>query len=230
VDWPQFHVLDVDLPHVPVAVPRVDRDRVATLGPDAVRAPLVGTDWHGSVTARVEARTVVFEYACTYVGARTFSAREVGLTLRPARDLTDLWWRRIGEWTAYPDTHIGRTVGRAAGAPGANGVLNPAPTWEQDATAAGSNDFRSVKRAILAAGMTDGTSLLSVVSNGAQHARAELVEGAPILHVLDWYGGVRTVEGNHPIWSAYLGFGQRIEPGAELHGTVIVAGGALPVA
>ncbi len=228
LDWPEFHVLDVDMPHIPVDGPRVDRDRVASLGPNAARVPLASADWFGSMSARVDGRTVVIDYECTYTGARPFNAREIGLTLRPAGDLTDLWWRRIGEWTSYPADHIGRTVGLAAGAPGSNGVLNPAPTWEEDATAAGSNDYRSVKRRILVAGATDGQSSLSVVSTGAQHVRAELSDGKPLLHVLDWYGGVRTVESNHPIWSAYLGFGQRIQSGVELRGTVVLAGGGLP--
>ncbi len=228
LDWPEFHVLDVDMPHIPVDGPRVDRDRAAALGPDAARVPLAGADWHGSLSARVVGRTVVVDYECTYIGARPFNAKEVGLTLRPAGDLTDLWWRRIGEWTAYPASHIGRTVGLAAGAAGSNGVLEPAPTWEEDATAAGSNDYRSVKRRILVAGATDGQSSLTVVSTGAQHVRAELSDGEAMLHVLDWYGGVRTLEGNHPIWSAYLGFGQRMQPGAELRGTVVLAGGGLP--
>ena len=71
-------------------------------GPDAARAPLAGWDWEGTVTARIEGDTVVFEYACTYLGERAFNAKEVGLTLRPSRDLVDLWWRRIGDWALLP--------------------------------------------------------------------------------------------------------------------------------
>ena len=67
-----------------------------------VRAPLAGWDWEGTVTARIEDRTLVFEYECTYLGGRAFNAKEVGLTLRPSRDLVDLWWRRIGDWSAVP--------------------------------------------------------------------------------------------------------------------------------
>ena len=88
--------------------------------------------------------------------------------------------------------------------------MNPASTWEQDATAAGSNDYRSAKRRILVAGATDGRASLTVLSEGTQHVRAELVDGAPVLHVLDWYGGVRTLDGNHPIWSAYFGSGMPV--------------------
>jgi hypothetical protein len=226
--WPEFHALDVDMPHIPVPGPRTDGVNAVVIGPDEARAPLAGPDWQGSMTARVEGRTVVFEYECTYVGTRTFNAKEVGLTLRPASGLTDLWWRRVGEWNLYPADHIGRTSGYAAGAPGSNTTLNPAPTWEQDATAAGSNDYRSVKRAILVAGATDGPRSLTVLSDGTQHVRAELVDGSPELHVLDWYGGVRTLDGNHPIWSAYLGSGKPVTTGTTLRGGVVIAAGERP--
>ncbi len=226
--WPEFHVLDVDMPHIPVPCPKTDGGEVVALGRDGARAPLASRDWRGSISARIEGRTVAFEYECTYVGSRAFNAKEVGLTVRPARELTDLWWRRVGEWSLYPDDHIGRTSGYAAGTPGSNSTLDPAPTWEQDATAAGSNDYRSVKRAILVAGATDGRRSLTVLSSGTQHARAELADGSPVLHVLDWYGGVRTLDGNHPIWSAYLGSGLAIAPGTTLRGRIVLAAGDLP--
>ena len=226
--WPELHVLDVDRPHVPVAGLRTDGGEVVVLGPGSARAPLASRDWEGRITARIEDRTVVFEYECTWVGSRTFNAKEVGLTFRPAPELTDLWWRRVGEWSVSPAEHIGRPSGYAAGAPGANTTLAPAPTWERDATAAGSNDFRSVKRAIVVAGATDGRRSLTVLSNGTQHVRAELVDGSPTLHVLDWYGGVRTLEGNHPIWSAYLGSGRPIKTGTTLRGRVVLAVGERP--
>jgi hypothetical protein len=227
-DWPDFHVLDVDMPHVPVACPRTDGGLVVATGRDAARAPLASGDWQGSISARIERKTVVFDYECTYLGSRPFNAKEVGLTLRPSGELTDLWWRRVGEWNLYPAEHIGRTSGYAAAAPGSNSTLAPAPTWEQDATAAGSNDYRSVKRAILAGGATDGRRSLTVLSDGTQHIRAELADGSPQLHVLDWYGGVRTLDGNHPIWSAYLGSGLPITTGTTLRGRVVLAGGDRP--
>jgi hypothetical protein len=226
--WPALHVLDVNEPHLPVPGPRPVPEGFVVESPDGATVPLAGGGWQGTLSARIADRTVVFDYAVTYDGPRSFHAKEVGLSLRPSPELADLWWRRIGEWTTYPADHVGRTAGSAPAAPGANDTLHPAPTWEADATAAGSNDYRSAKRAILAAGLSDGERSLSVLSDGTQHVRAELVEGAPVLHVLDRYGGVRTVEGNHPIWSAYFGFGLPIEPGTEVRGTVTVAIGDRP--
>jgi hypothetical protein len=104
-------------------------------------------------------------------------------------------------------------------------VLRPGPAWAQDSTEGGSNDYRSAKRTILAAGLTDGAASLSVLSDGTQHVRAELRDGAPVLHVLDWYGGARAAEG---IQSHYFGAGRRIEKGTEISGTVVLVAGGLP--
>ncbi|HEX3428185.1 MAG TPA: glycoside hydrolase family 2 TIM barrel-domain containing protein, partial [Candidatus Limnocylindrales bacterium] len=227
--WPELHVLDVDLPHVPVPPARTDGGHAVAFGPDGLRAPLAGWDWEGSISARIDGRTVVFEYDCTYLGSREFRAKEVGLTLRPSAELTELWWRRTGEWPIYPPDHIGRTAGSAVGMPGRNTTLSPAATWPGDATAAGSNDYRSAKRRVLVAGATDGVRSLTVLSDGSQHVRAELVDEAPRLHVLDWYGGVRTLEGTHPIWSAYFGAGLPITTGTTLRGRIVVAGDTGPL-
>ena len=101
--------------------------QVVAPGPGAARAPLAGWDWQGSISARIEGRTVVFEYECTYLGSRPFNAKEVGLTLRPSSDLTDLWWRRVGEWSLYPADHIGRTAGYAAAGAGHELDAPPGP-------------------------------------------------------------------------------------------------------
>ena len=170
----------------------------------------------------------MFEYECTYLGGRAFNAKEVGLTLRPSRDLTDLWWRRIGDGRSTRAAPLGRTSGYAPGPPGTNSALNPAPTWEQDATPAGSNDYRSAKRRSSSPGPPTAGASLTVLSDGTQHVRAELVDGAPVLHVLDWYGGVRTLDGNHPIWSGVLRVGPPITDGHALRGRVVLAAGDAP--
>ena len=46
--------------------------------------------------------------------------------------------------------------------------------------------------------------------------------------MLDWYGGVRTLDGNHPIWSAYFGSGKPITTGTILRGRVVLAAGDRP--
>jgi hypothetical protein len=207
-----------------------DGRQVVVAAAGSASAPLVSHDWTGRIGVTVDGPAVIVEYDATYTGARSFNAKEIGVTIHPAAQLTDLWWRRVGEWTTYPDGHVGRTAGYAVGAPGANGALRPAATWEEDATFAGSNDYRSAKRSILAAGMTDGDRSIGVLSDGSQHVRAELRDGLPVLHILDWYGGVRTVEGNHPIWSAYFGAGRAMSTGSRFRGRIVLVAGGLPEA
>ena len=202
---------------------------VVALGPDTARAPLANRDWQGSISARIEGRTVVFDYECTYLGVarvqRQGGGPDVASVERADRSLVAPC-RRV-ERSTRRTTSAGRRATRR-GPPGSNTTLDPAPTWEQDATAAGSNDYRSVKRSILVAGATDGRRSLTVLPTGTQHVRAELVDGSPVLHVLDWYGGVRTLDGNHPIWSAYLGSGLPITTGTTLRGRVVLAAGDRP--
>ena len=106
--------------------PRPTAGTLSPLGPDAVQRTAGGLGLGGArSTARIEDRTVVFEYECTYLGGRAFNAKEVGLTLRPSSDLVDLWWRRIGDWTLYPPAHVGRTAGYAPGAAGTDHDAQP---------------------------------------------------------------------------------------------------------
>jgi hypothetical protein len=93
---------------------------------------------------------------------------------------------------------------------------------------AGTNDYRGTKRSVLAAGVTDGHQSVSVLSDGSQHVRVSLVDGAPSLHVLDWYGGVPLTMDTEHIWTAYFGTGRRVEPGTTLNGRVRLVFGALP--
>jgi hypothetical protein len=225
--WPAVTVVDANRPDVRLDLPRSDPASVAG-DHTGITARLSAPDWSGTMSIRVDGHRVVVEYACQYLGSEPFHAREVGLTLRPPADHTDLWWRRVGDWSYYPAGHIGRSAGYAPAAPGPADVLHPAPSWDQDTTPAGTNDYRSTKRTLLGVGATDGRTTVSVLSGGVQHARAELRAGEPVLHVLDWYGGVRTVDGAHEVWSSYVGPGQRIGPGTELRGTSVIACGDLP--
>jgi beta-galactosidase len=228
--WPRIHLLDANHSLTPVPVPVALEDQ-ASVAPDGrVTVPLAGEGWTGwlAACATSDGSEVVFEYACTYAGDAVIQVREAGLAFDPPADLADLWWRRTGDWSWYPEGHIGRERGYAASAPGVANPLRPAARWELDTTPAGTNDYRSSKRGILAGGATDGTLALSVLSDGSQHLRAAIVDGRPVLHVLDWYGGVPlTVDTDH-IWSGYFGLGLRIERGTELRGRITLAGGGLP--
>ena len=229
-DWPRLHVADANHTLTPVPGPVATTDRATVEADGTVTVPLAGAGWTGWISARaaLDGREVQLEYACTYSGDGAIDAREVGLALDLPSELTDLWWRRVGDWSWYPEGHVGRSHGYAAAAPGEADPLRPAARWELDTSPAGTNDYRSTKRAILAAGVTNGTRSMAVLSDGSQHLRAALVNGRPVIHVLEWYGGVPAMDQIHPIWTAYFGFGRRIERGVELRGRVVLVGGALP--
>jgi hypothetical protein len=77
--------------------------------------------------------------------------------------------------------------------------------------------------------VTDGQKSVSVLSDGNQHVRAAIVGGAPVLHVLDWYGGVPLTMDTEHIWTAYFGTGRRIKTGTTFQGRVALAWGTMPV-
>jgi hypothetical protein len=226
--WPSLHIQDANHPLAPVAVPTTALDEARTKPDGSVAVPLTGGGWVGEMSVSIQGDQAILAYHCTYSGDEVMHAREVGLALELPESLTDLWWHRNGDWSAYPAGHIGRERGYAPSSPGPADPLRPAERWELDTTEAGTNDYRSAKRSILAGGATDGTRSLTVLSDGSQHLRAVLRDGRPVLHVLDWSGGVTTVPVIHPIWSGYFGLGQLIERGTELRGRVVLAGGALP--
>ena len=226
--WPRLHVLNTDLSAVPLPLPMVDTTRAAQATDSSISAPLAGDGWTGSITARSNGTETVFDYTATYSGERRFDAHEIGLAFDLPAGMTDLWWHRVGDWSAYPEGHIGRARGYARSAPAPANPLKPAARWEDDTTDAGTNDYRSAKRSILAAGATNGHQSVSVLSDGAQHVRASIADGAPVLHVFDWYGGVPLTMDTEHIWTAYFGTGRRIERGTILRGRVTLTYGTLP--
>lgn len=226
-ELPVFHVQSADRPDIPLDLPAADLSRAdSTTG--TMTVPLVGRSWSGVLSVSTANGCTEFGYVCEYLGDEPINAREVGLAFAVPETLTELWWRREGDWSYYPPRHIGRSVGSAPCAARPRDLLRPEPLWEDDGNEMGSNDFRSAKRNVHLAGLTDGQDSFSVLSMGEQTARACLRDGKPILHVLDWYGGVRTRDPVHPVWSKYFGGGLRIERGEVLRGSVSIVVGALP--
>lgn len=223
---PVFHILSADNPELPLLAPVPD----GSYRIDGSTATLEVADaaWKGSLTVVAKADRLEYSYRLEYLGNIRFNAREVGVSLRAVPALRDLWWSRDGEWSYYPDHHIGRNEGYAVPAEAPYDRLAPAPTWEEDTSVWGSVDYRSAKRTVLAAGLTDGSRSVSVVSDGTQTVRAALDGATPVLAVLDWYGGVRTLDGSHPVWSSYFGSGFTFERGTVASGQGVVVLGALP--
>jgi len=78
--------------------------------------------------------------------------------------------------------------------------------------------------------VTDGRRSISVLSDGSQHVRSAISGGAPVLHVLDWYGGVPFRNDTDHIWTATFGTGKRVERGTTIQGRVTLTAGAVPEA
>jgi hypothetical protein len=101
---------------------------------------------------------------------------EVGLSFVLTGNIDRLSWSRQGQWSVYPDDHIGRTLGTARRhGPGANGQAGVAPIWSwaqdekdfnhygaDDPGGRGSNDFRSMKENIYYASAIASPSLARV--------------------------------------------------------------------
>ena len=71
------------------------------------RVPLLGRHWTGMIGVKCNRIDVVFDYTCTYNGDAAIDAREIGLSFALPNDLSDLWWQRAADWSAYPPGHIG---------------------------------------------------------------------------------------------------------------------------
>lgn len=115
---------------------------------------------------------------------------ELGISLEGAPGMDALSWKREGEWSLYPEDHIGRTEGTAfrfsKGSPFAE---QPEIAWKDetnqvilngkyDVTYRGTRDFCSLKEQIQKASLfrTEGRSQITVVSEGCHSVRAEVGE------------------------------------------------------
>ncbi len=119
------------------------------------------------------------EYEITYNGNDTLP-RQYGLMMQVNKSFDKLGWTRKGDFSLYPPDDIGRNEGMALlDAVHQKSIEEwgtvPGHAWKDDANDLGSNDFRSTKRKITEASLTDknGTSI-TVVSNGNQCSRCWL--------------------------------------------------------
>ena len=128
-------------------------------------------------------------------------------------------WQRKAEWSCYPDDAIGRPRGTAVAHPKVPQTVPPGiRSFSQDDHAWGCNDFRSAKRNIYWASLTDHEGAgLKIVSDGRQHVRATVGPRAISVNVLDYYGGSAT---GTPEWDGTYGNGKVIPAGASIEGKV----------
>jgi hypothetical protein len=104
--------------------------------------------------------------------------RQYGLVVYLPRSFDTLGWSRRGQWSWYPENHIGRPLGTAKALSSDHvPVYRQAPAWDwkDDQTKLGSNDFRSTKANLLWAVLSrpEGDGLM-LTSDGRQACRAFL--------------------------------------------------------
>lgn len=116
-----------------------------------------------------------FRYEFTYKGPDLW-VREIGLEFELPLDFDRLSWDRNAEYSYYPDDPIGRPQGEAVAHPA---VAQTIPAGNRpyglDDHTLGCNDFRSTKRHIYTARLTNEAGQgVQVFSDGSQHVRATL--------------------------------------------------------
>jgi len=176
-------------------------------------------DFAGGFTISMDdAGDTEISYRFRHTGGE-LTAREIGLAFELPLTCDTLNWQRKAEWSCYLDDAIGRPRGTAIAHPKAAQTVPPGQRpFAQDDHPWGCNDFRSAKRNIYWASLTDLQGAgLKIVSDGRQHVRATVGPRAISVKVLDYYGGSAT---GAPEWDGTYGDGKVIPAGATLEGTV----------
>lgn len=149
------------------------------------------------------------------------SPRQIGLVFSLPREFNTLKWRRQGQWSYYPDDHIGRPEGEAHAFPTDPDFdyrSAPAWSWAHDCTPGGSNDFRATKFNIFEAALRNkDRDSLRVSSDGFQHVRAWTEGDATRLLVADFSNeGAANFFNENALPRPILNSGERITGGANL--------------
>ena len=104
--------------------------------------------WH-AVRIDAAGRTQ-FSYA--FKVKNKINPRQYGLVVYLPRAFDTMSWSRRGQWTVYPENHIGRPLGSARALTSGHETIfrkPPAWDWKDDQNELGSNDFRSTKANVL---------------------------------------------------------------------------------
>ena len=168
-------------------------------------------DFAGELRFRVTPQgSLKVSYDFTYTGTDT-RAREVGLQFGVPLWCDRLQWRRLGEWTVYPDDHIGRNDGVAMAHAPSPQTVPPTQPFALDDTPLGTNDFRSTKRHFVFALLEDKEGYgIGIEAIGTQHVRASVAGDLIEVNVNDWFGGVAATAWGE--WWQNYGQGRELRP------------------
>jgi len=180
-----------------------------------------GDEFEGGYEIRMDrAGQIEITYAFTYRGP-DIHVRELGLKFALPLAFDTLVWERNAANSGYPPDHIGRPKGRAVAHPPVSQDTPPGGRpFGLDDHPWGCNDFRSSKRSITRASLTNALGQgIEAISDGTQTVRCTLGVHSISLKVSDFYGG----SGGAGEWSV-LGFhygpGKLLAQGETVEGRV----------
>lgn len=168
-------------------------------------------DFAGELRFRVTPQgSLRVSYDFSYTGTDT-RAREVGLQFGVPLWCDKLQWRRVGEWTVYPDDHIGRNDGFAMAHASGSQPVPPTQPFALDDSPLGTNDFRSTKRHFVFASLVDREGYgIGLQAIGTQHIRASVAGDVIEVNVNDWFGGIAATAWGE--WWQNYGQGRELRP------------------
>ena len=221
-DQPQIHILpsrdNLPLPNTmvwtldhPLEVSEKNGD--VTLLSEGHYSNLVG----GYRTVISAGGDVTISYDFSYIGPE-FLAKEIGFQFDVPLELDHLSWQRKGEWTWYPQDHIGALSGDVHAHSGMPAFAMPTWPYAEDDSPMGSNMYRSTKRNILSATVKDAAGHGWVIhSDGSQHLRAAVGSDRISIYISDWYGG-STADMSEYVEN--YGNGKILHTGERIHSTL----------
>jgi beta-galactosidase len=144
--------------------------------------------------------------------------KEIGFQFDVPLALDRLSWQRKGEWTWYPEDHIGALSGDVQAHSGKAAFTVPTWPYAEDDSPMGSNMYRSTKRNILSATVRDQAGRgWTIHSDGSQHLRASEASDRISIFVSDWYGGSTADMGEYV---ENYGDGKMLHTGDRIHSTL----------
>ncbi|KYP16340.1 glycoside hydrolase family 2 TIM barrel-domain containing protein [Flavihumibacter sp. CACIAM 22H1] len=118
----------------------------------------------------------ITSYAINYNGKDSIPY-QYGLLVKLAPDFKELSWKRVGEFSSYPEDDIARLSGKASAGAGlaADSEIpgkEPAGLWKDDRNQGGTNDFRATKSNIREVALEmPGLCAVKVIGRGQQASR-----------------------------------------------------------